>query len=78
MDNALIVVTSKTGGDVVEVPRGSAVNLQAPSVVKISVGPEEVAAFDRSGMDLIITLVSGEQIVITGFFNVSGGERSEL
>ncbi|MFG6179175.1 Ig-like domain-containing protein, partial [Halomonas sp. THAF12] len=78
MENAFIVVTPKAGGDVVELPQGSAVDLQAPSAVKIAIGPEEVAAFDQSGMDLIITLKSGEKIVISDFFNVSEGERSEL
>ncbi|WP_193068201.1 BapA/Bap/LapF family prefix-like domain-containing protein [Halomonas sp. 3D7M] len=78
MDNALIVITPKAGGDAVEIPRGSVVDLQEPSVVTISVGPEETAAFDRSGMDLIITLKSGEQIIIAGFFNAPGGERTEL
>ncbi|MBE0401122.1 BapA prefix-like domain-containing protein, partial [Halomonas sp. FME1] len=78
MDNAFIAVTAKAGGDTVEIPSGSAVDLQVPSVVKVSVGPEDIASFDRSGMDLIITLKSGEQITIAGFFNVSEGERSEL
>ncbi|NLO80576.1 MAG: BapA prefix-like domain-containing protein [Xanthomonadaceae bacterium] len=56
----------------------SALRNPVASVITLQIDPEEVAAFEQQAGDLVITLKSGESIVIEGFF-VSGEEqRNEL
>ncbi|WP_019625187.1 Ig-like domain-containing protein [Thioalkalivibrio sp. ALJT] len=47
-------------------------------VVQLPIGPETVAAFDQQGMDLVVTLRSGETFVVEGFFTASDELRNEL
>ncbi|MGP9635440.1 BapA/Bap/LapF family prefix-like domain-containing protein, partial [Halomonas sp. AOP43-A1-21] len=78
MANQAIVITEKANGNVTQQQANDVIALQSPSAVKISVGPEEIASFNQSGMNLVIVLKSGEQIVIADFFVVTDDVRSEL
>src|SRR5690606_3727329 len=73
-----IVISSKDGGNVQEAALGN-ISLDAPSIVKMQIGPEQVAGLERSGNNLLIRLLNGETLVIANFFVLDGeGARSEL
>ena len=73
-----IAIAQKGGGAVTEAPLGN-VELSAPSIVKVGVGPEEVASYSQAGNDLVIALSNGQTVTIAGFFETGpDGERSEL
>ncbi|MCK9506773.1 MAG: BapA prefix-like domain-containing protein, partial [Porticoccaceae bacterium] len=73
-----IVISSKDGVDVRETALGN-ISVDAPSIVKMQIGPEQVAGLERSGSDLVVRLINGETIVIANFFVLDEeGSRSEL
>ncbi|MCP1327989.1 BapA prefix-like domain-containing protein, partial [Halomonas sp. 707D4] len=78
MNNETIAITGKASSQTTEQAWAGVVTLDAPSTVTLPVGPEEIAAFSQSGMDLVVTLQNGEQIVLADFFVQVDGMRSEL
>ncbi|WP_019589481.1 MULTISPECIES: Ig-like domain-containing protein [unclassified Thioalkalivibrio] len=76
-ENMQVQLVDKASGESREVALGE-LTVGENQVVQLPVGPEEVAAFDQQGMDLVITLQSGEELVIEGFFGGSGELRNEL
>ncbi|HLT63916.1 MAG TPA: BapA prefix-like domain-containing protein, partial [Pseudohongiella sp.] len=55
------------------------ISLDGSSIVKLNIGPEQVQRFTQIGLDLYITLNSGEVITIVDFFADPGeGGRHEL
>jgi len=55
------------------------INLSEPSVVTLRVGPEEVAHFNRSGNNLILTFRDGSTLTIENFFVVGDDDgRNDL
>ena len=54
------------------------ITLEAPSVVQLPIGPEEVARFERDGNDLILVLGDGTVLVIENFFVVTENGRNDL
>lgn len=76
MDN--VEVVSKTTHQAIQQPWGN-VTLNRGSVVKLPVGPSQVASTVRSGQDLVITLHSGERLVIRDFFVTdTAGQANDL
>ncbi|SQJ18025.1 Muscle M-line assembly protein unc-89 Uncoordinated protein 89 [Salmonella enterica subsp. enterica serovar Heidelberg] len=59
----LLAVVSKLTG-VSTTVESSAVTLNAPSIVKLSVAREEISQLTRINQDLVVTLHSGETITI--------------
>ncbi|MFT0140987.1 Ig-like domain-containing protein [Alcanivoracaceae bacterium MT1] len=59
-------------------PLEEPVALETPSIVKIPVAPNQVAAYTQSKNDLIVDLVDGRRIVIKNFFVTRDGQQSEL
>ncbi|WP_166802449.1 BapA/Bap/LapF family prefix-like domain-containing protein, partial [Microvirga pakistanensis] len=57
---------------------GDHITLEAPSVVQLQVGPEQVARFERKGNDLLLILEDGTVLVIENFFVLTAGERNDL
>src|SRR5690606_6640393 len=57
---------------------GSRIVLEAPSVVELPIGPEQIARFERNGNDLLLILKDGTVLVIENFFVVAAGERNDL
>ncbi|WP_445004089.1 BapA/Bap/LapF family large adhesin [Halomonas mongoliensis] len=74
---ATVLVTDKESGQSAEVKLDELTNL-TNSVVMLSVGPDEIASIEAQSGDLLITLNSGEAIIIAGFFETPEGERNEL
>src|SRR5690554_1164255 len=74
---ATVLVTDKESGQSAEVQLDELTNL-TNSVVMLSVGPDEIASIEAQSGDLLITLNSGEAIIIAGFFDTPEGERNEL
>lgn len=62
----LLAVVSKLTG-VSTTVESSAVTLNAPSIVKLSVAREEISQLTRINQDLVVTLHSGETITIKNF-----------
>ncbi|MFL1465457.1 VCBS domain-containing protein [Marinobacter sp. HN1S83] len=57
---------------------GDRVTLEAPGVVQLQIGPEQVARFERDGSDLVLVLEDGTVFVIENFFVETADERSDL
>ncbi|MEX2518759.1 MAG: tandem-95 repeat protein [Paracoccaceae bacterium] len=57
---------------------GNRIALEAPSVVQLQIGPEQVARFDRDGNDLVLVLEDGTVLVIENFFVETAGGRNDL
>src|SRR5690554_120113 len=57
---------------------GNHITLEEPSVVQLPIGPEQVARFDRTGNDLVLTLKDGSVLVIENFFVVADDGRNDL
>ncbi|ABI57511.1 BapA/Bap/LapF family prefix-like domain-containing protein [Alkalilimnicola ehrlichii MLHE-1] len=72
-----ITLVDKESGRVTEVPLGSLEPMEN-TVVKLPVGPEQVAGFDNRAGDLVLTLATGEEVIIPGFFDAEGVARNEL
>ncbi len=74
-----ISLINMNSGKLVEQMAGGSIEVQLPSIVKVSLSPEALKSYYRSGNDLIIELKSGEEIVLKDFFIVSAdGQRNEL
>lgn len=58
---------------------GESASLHSPSIIKLKINPQDIAALDRSGNDLIITLNTGEKITVDNYFVVDAqGHGNEL
>ncbi|UUC95406.1 Ig-like domain-containing protein [Comamonas sp. C11] len=67
----------KSGGKVASTEQGLV--LDKPSAVILKVAPEQIAKSTRVGNDLVLTLVDGKQIHVSGFFAVYPEEgRNDL
>ncbi len=66
-----VEVISKATGAVVQVA-ADAIDLDAPSIVRLDLARAEVAGFERQGQDLVIRLVTGEQVRIADFYPDGG------
>jgi T1SS-143 domain-containing protein len=76
-DLTTVMVTNKETGQSSEVEL-DALDNPTNSVITLSVGPEEIASIDTVADDLLVTLTSGESIVIEGFFAPGDDQRNEL
>ncbi|VXB92035.1 hypothetical protein MARINON1_51612 [Marinobacter salarius] len=76
-DLTTAMVTNKETGQSSEVEL-DALDNPTNSVITLSVGPEEIASIDTVADDLLVTLTSGESIVIEGFFAPGDDQRNEL
>src|SRR5690554_4576919 len=74
---ATVLVTDKESGQSAEVQLDELTKV-TNSVVMLSVGPDGIASIEAQSGDLLITLNSGEAIIIAGFFDTPEGERNEL
>jgi len=75
---ANISITARSGAATSNVT-GAAASVVAPSIVKLQISPQDIAALNRSGNDLIITLHNGEKVTIQNYFVVDAeGHGSEL
>lgn len=72
-----ITLVDKESGRVTEVPLGSLEPMEN-TAIKLPVGPEQVAAFDNRAGDLVLTLATGEEVIIPGFFDAQETARNEL
>ncbi|WP_189658407.1 BapA/Bap/LapF family prefix-like domain-containing protein, partial [Pseudodonghicola xiamenensis] len=52
--------------------------LDAPSVVRLEIGPEQVARFDRDGNNLVLVLDDGTVLIIENFFVTMPEGRNDL
>ncbi|MGY4817812.1 Ig-like domain-containing protein [Pseudomonas chlororaphis subsp. piscium] len=79
LEMALASLIDIKSGKVVEQIKANLVSVNAPSIVKISLSPQDMKSYYKSGNNLVIELASGEQIVLEGFFVVApDGARNEL
>ena len=62
-----VEVISKATGAITEVAR-DAIDLDAPSIVRLDITRAQVAGFEQQGADLLIRLVDGETIRIVDFY----------
>ncbi|MCB2254976.1 BapA prefix-like domain-containing protein, partial [Pseudomonas chlororaphis] len=66
-------------GKVIEQVKANLVSVKAPSIVKISLSPQDMKSYYKSGNNLVIELKSGKQIVLENFFVAApDGARNEL
>ncbi|MGV0908496.1 Ig-like domain-containing protein [Martelella sp. FOR1707] len=68
----------KSGAQKRDISDTGHIALDAPSVVRIDVGPEQLLRYERDGNDLVLVLRDGSVLRIDGFFVVSNGERNDL
>ncbi|WP_080211959.1 BapA/Bap/LapF family large adhesin [Salmonella enterica] len=73
----LLAVVSKLTG-VSTTVESSAVTLNAPSIVKLSVAREKISQLTRINQDLVVTLHSGETITIKNFYVTNDLGASQL
>lgn len=73
----LLAVVSKLTGVSMTV-ESSAVTLNAPSIVKLSVARDEISQLTRINQDLVVTLHSGETITIKNFYVTNDLGASQL
>ncbi|EAT8659775.1 BapA prefix-like domain-containing protein [Salmonella enterica] len=73
----LLAVVSKLTG-VSTTVESSAVTLNAPSIVKLSVARDEISQLTRINQDLVVTLHSGETITIKNFYATNDLGASQL
>lgn len=71
-------IIQKSTGEAFQVEAVRAIELEAPSVVVLAIGPEQVARFDRDGNDLVLVLEDGTILVIENFFAVTADGRNDL
>ncbi len=57
---------------------GGRITLEASSVVRLPIGPERVARFERDGDDLVLVLDDGTVLVIENFFVETVDGRNDL
>ncbi|MFL1404675.1 VCBS domain-containing protein [Marinobacter sp. M1N3S26] len=57
---------------------GNRVTLEAPGVVQLQIGPEQVTRFERDGSDLVLVLKDGTVFVIENFFVETADGRNDL
>ncbi len=70
-------VISKATGAVTQMS-SDAIDLDAPSIVRLDLSRSAVAGFVREGHDLVIQLADGQQIRIVDFYPVSGDSPNDL
>ncbi|MBO1907986.1 tandem-95 repeat protein [Microvirga sp. 3-52] len=73
---AAVVLKAQNGA--IRTFEGNRITLEAPSVVQLQVGPEQVARFERKGNDLLLVLEDGTALVIENFFVKTADERNDL
>lgn len=73
----LLAVVSKLTG-VSTTVESSAITLNAPSIVKLSVAREEISQLTRINQDLVVRLHSGETITIKNFYVTNDLGASQL
>lgn len=71
-------VFPKSGSAAAQIRGEDRVVLEMPSVVRLHVGPEQVARYDRDGNDLLLVLDDGTVVVIENFFVQQAGDRNDL
>src|SRR5690625_444984 len=76
-DLTTVLVTDKESGQSVEMELEALGNL-TNSVIMLSAGPEEIASIEAQSGNVVITLKSGETIVMEGFFAPDEAQRNEL
>ena len=57
-------ITLKSDGSTSQLKEANAITLDAPSVVTLGFGPEEVARFDKVGSDLVLLLKDGTRVQV--------------
>ncbi|EBU8089993.1 hypothetical protein DLM19_24085, partial [Salmonella enterica subsp. enterica serovar Agona] len=57
---------------------GNEVRLKNPSIVRIPYHHRDIESSERHGNDLVVTLKSGEHVIIHKFFVDKDGQESEL
>src|SRR5690554_1728582 len=72
-----VLVTNKDNGQSSEMELNALEEL-TNSVITLAVGPEDIASIEAQSEDLLITLKSGEVILIEGFFFPEEEQRNEL
>ena len=70
-------VISKSTGAVTQVS-SNAIDLDAPSIVRLNISRADVAGLERQGHDLVVRLANGEQIRIADFYNDASSVANEL
>ncbi|QDY69418.1 VCBS domain-containing protein [Qingshengfaniella alkalisoli] len=73
-----LAVIRKASSETQQISDTSRVTLDAPSVIRLQAGPEQIAGYQRDGDDLVITLNDGSVLRIDNFFVMIEGERSDL
>ncbi len=64
-----VVVFSKKNSNVLQDAQLQKVVLDQPSIVQIGVNQDDIKSIVKQGNDLVITLKSGEKIIVSGFYN---------
>ncbi|MEZ2789792.1 BapA prefix-like domain-containing protein [Escherichia fergusonii] len=72
-----LTVVSKLTGVSSDV-QASEINLNAPSIIKLAVSRDEISKLARINQDLVITLHSGETIVLKNFYVTNDQGASQL
>ncbi|MGM0516337.1 MAG: Ig-like domain-containing protein [Pseudomonadota bacterium] len=73
----MATVVEKSSGEVTEYPIHSLEPVEG-AVIKLDIGPEEVAGFEQQGTDLVVLLQSGQEVTVPGFFAPDAALRNEL
>ena len=68
----------KSQSSAIRTADGDRIRLEAPSVVQLQIGPEQVARFERHGNDLLLFLEDGTVLTIEKFFVVGADGRNDL
>ncbi|MCX7566042.1 VCBS domain-containing protein, partial [Sulfitobacter sp. F26169L] len=71
-------VTLKSDSSTTQVSGTTELQLDAPSVVTLGFGPEEVARFDKVGSDLVLLLKDGSKVTIANFFGTFEDGRNDI
>ncbi len=74
----IYTVTLKSDGSASQLKDANVITLDAPSVVTLGFGPEEVARFDKVGNDLVLLLKDGTRIEIADFFLTYDDGRNDI
>ncbi|WP_454903847.1 Ig-like domain-containing protein [Variovorax gossypii] len=70
-------VIAKRGGEISQILMNE-ISLKGASVVRIGLSKDQIKGMRRVGDDLVITAVSGEVVIVHGFFTSFDGNKSDL
>ncbi|WP_409311232.1 Ig-like domain-containing protein, partial [Pectobacterium sp. B1J-3] len=76
--NDISIIVKKSGAASTLNASSGELYLSSPSIVKLQVSRQEISAMSRSGNDLIVTLHSGEKVVLKNFYVEGEQGFSEL